>query len=599
MSNISNLNYLIENELMMVCPLLSTDRFISHCRDQGVFTYRDQLAQFEKLGLFYPFARVQYPKLKIKIEYTEDRQHYRDLGVLEDGEEWHGDIKEEYSSFSFEKEVAEEYLAESLLWEPQTRPFQLWSTFIDEEGSQQIESYYSRFQVYTLYELIDSTTVDFRAEWLEYSGYMDQHLEWAKTVISDCQKKFAKSNSLPYLCQVISNRYFPSTQSNRRTFTVSTPVLSKGEWDWFAFRRSWDVKAALADLGLSAEELKTTHEHLRRKAKHIDPLEHWYDIVSFVSVDQRKRLKDKAALAQAMYAQEMMVRLFYKDITGEELHAPDQSWGSDREVYYGKDAIENQLVYLERLANKYHLNPKPRLILVVEGEGEYQQFPRLARELLGSDFPTTGIRIVQLEGIGGFTGSKKRDKYGALEKFIDDYHFRQTIVFIILDNEGRVSNIKQRLISAQSRLYPKRRLTKEEYIHVWQKNIEFDNFTHGEIAVAMSTLSEQVGRACKFEADEIAECERLFGVKKRDWLSTIFKEKCGSHELNKPELMRLLFDQIITDPDKEFDENGESKRPIVKLMRTILSLAGRNHQPVRFDWWKENQESGHLGDIVE
>src|SRR6185503_12657856 len=135
-----------------------------------------------------------------------------------------------------------------------------------------------------------------------------------------------------------------------------------------------------------------------------------------------------------------------------------------------KDAVENQLIYLELLTNKYHLNPKPRLILVVEGEGEFRQFPRLARELLGCDFPTTRIRIVQLGGVGGFTGRKRYDKYGALEKFIDDYHFRQTFVFVVLDDEGGVSNIKRRLVSAQSKLYPKRRVTKEDYIHIWQKN---------------------------------------------------------------------------------------------------------------------------------
>ena len=594
----ADLNYLIENELMVVCPLISTDRFISHCRESGVATSKEQLEEFERLGLFYPFARVQYQKLKIKVEYSEDRQHYREIGLLEKGEQWQGDIEEEYAYFSFEKECAQEYIDEGLLWEPHTKAFQPWDTFIDEDGGRQIESFYSRFQIYNLHKLIKLTSVELRAEWLGYPKYKKMMLDAAKRIIIDQQKNATTGNSLPLLCQVISNRYFPSTQSDRRTITVSTSGRHSREWDWFQYRRSWDAKAVSVTLGLAIEELKAVHDHVLREATHLDPLEHWYDIVSFVSIEQRKRLKDKAALAQVMYVQEMMLRLFFRDITGEALPAPDESWDWSREVYYGKDAIENQLIYLELLTNKYRLNPKPRLILVVEGEGEFRQLPRLARELLGHNFPTIGIRIVQLEGVGGFTGRKRIDKYGALEKFIDDYHFRQTFVFVILDNEGRVSNVKRRLISAQSRLYPKRKVTKAEYIHIWQKTIEFDNFTHREIADAMSKLSKQVGRACKFEPDEVAKCEKDFGSKKRDWLSIIFKQKCG-FELPKPELLKILFDEILCDPVKEFQENGQPKRPIVQLLMTIARLAGRNHQPVRFDTWKQNQESGYFGDTVE
>src|SRR5204863_5470075 len=132
--------------------------------------------------------------------------------------------------------------------------------------------------------------------------------------------------------------------------------------------------------------------------------------------------------------------------------------------------------------------------------------------------------------------------------------------------------------------------TKDNYIHIWQRNIEFDNFTHTEIAEAMTRLSEQVGRSCKFEASEITECQEQFDQKEGDWLSARFKRKCNGYELPKPELLKLLFDQIISDPAKEVDEKGQAKRPIVQLIRTLLTLAGRNHQPIRFERWKENQE---------
>ena len=137
----SNLNYIIENELFITCPLLSTDQFISYCKDRGIRTSKEQLEQFEKLGIYYSIARVCYPKIKIKIEYIDDGTRYRDLGILKDGEEWYGALKEEYAHFSFEKEYAESWQEEGLLWEPSSRPFQSWETFTDEEGDRQIESF--------------------------------------------------------------------------------------------------------------------------------------------------------------------------------------------------------------------------------------------------------------------------------------------------------------------------------------------------------------------------------------------------------------------------------------------------------------------------
>ena len=77
MNRMSNLKYIIENEFFIICPFLPTDRFVSYCRDRGVRTSREQLEQFEKLEIFYPIARVRYPKIKIKIENIDNGKRYR------------------------------------------------------------------------------------------------------------------------------------------------------------------------------------------------------------------------------------------------------------------------------------------------------------------------------------------------------------------------------------------------------------------------------------------------------------------------------------------------------------------------------------------
>jgi hypothetical protein len=90
MQKILTLKQLIEKEYLIVCPLLDTDRFISFCKDRSINTSKEQLKQFERLGIFFPIARIARPKIKVKIEYVNNGKEYRRLGVLNDGEEWSG-----------------------------------------------------------------------------------------------------------------------------------------------------------------------------------------------------------------------------------------------------------------------------------------------------------------------------------------------------------------------------------------------------------------------------------------------------------------------------------------------------------------------------
>jgi len=596
----TDLKYIIENELFITCPFLPTDRFISYCKDRGIRTSREQLEQFEKLGIFYPFARINYPKIKIKVEYIDGGKRIRDLGVLKKGEEWSGDIEEVYSHFSFEKEYAKNWQEEGLLWEPRSRPFQQWETFRDEEEDIKIESFYSIFQCYTLYNLIRSTRMELGAEWWfsynekDIDRLTSQLSDWANAVISAHQKNWIRGRNIAAICQVLSNRYFPQTQSDHRSSQLSVHGHYY-DWNWREYCRKWDANAALTDIGISPAELNKIQERVAIDGTFVDPLERWYGLVSFVSVGQKKKLKDKALLAQTLYSMEHMLRLFYEDITNEKLRPPDELQERWKDRFYGDGITQNELQYLEFLTNAYHLNPRPKLILVVEGNGEEKQFPFLAEKLFGYSFSRLGIQIVNIQGVGSFTGKKRLDKYGALERFIDDYHYRQTIVFVVLDNEDRVSKIKESLAKATSKYYPRRRVTKDEYIHVWDNNVEFDNFSHDEIAQAMTTLC---GNRYFFQPSEIADCESRFNNKKGDTLSKLFKERLN-RGLDKPKLLEILFQFIISNPKREFEPSGKGKRPLIRIMQKIIELAARNYQPITLRSWRETQESGYLGEPIK
>lgn len=598
-----NLKYLIDKECFITSNLLDCDRFVSYCRNRGIDTSREQLERFEKLGLFYPFARVKHFWYKVKIEKLEGNRE-RELGVLQEEEEWDGHVEERQAYFSFAKKIAHEYLEEGLLWEPLSRPFQAWEEFKGEYGIKLVESFYSIFQCHTLYLLNYQTKYTIRLEsWpsndkRSIQEQIESINQWAEKIIPDLRKRGVWASSAPLICQIIANRYFPITQSDRRTIRLSIPVDYHNEWNWYKYRRIWNAQSVLADIGITIEELREVQERVAIDAKTVDPLEDWYDIVNFVALQQKERLKDKALLAQTFYSMEHMLRLFYQDLTGQRIHAPDESYSWDKDRFYGEGVTKNQLLYLEFLTNKYHLNPKPNLILVVEGNGEEQHLPYLTEGLLGVSFSCLGIEVMNLKGIGNFEGSKTYDKCSALARFIDYFHDRQTLVFLVLDKENRAGRVAERLKNARSRYHPERTITKEEHVYLWNRNIEFDNFTHVEIAQALTELSGRTGNRYEFKPEEVNACQIAYDSRKQDPLNHLFMEKCNGYALSKPDLLEILFGYILSSPQDEF--NGEeAKRPLVKVILKIRHLASRNYQPINLDFWKRNQESGYFGDPVK
>lgn len=580
-----DLTALIENEWFIVCDLLPADQFIKFCRDRGINTSREQLEQLEQLKLFYPLARVRFPKVTVKVELSEDRKTYRYFGVLESDEAWSGDIIEDYAAFYFNRRYNEDWLRNDWLWDPRSREFESWSGFV-EKGEPSVESYYSRFQCLPLYHLCQDLTIRMGGEWWGAYSPKDvqetgqQMVEFAKARIESIRQNGSSLAEIALICQAISNRYYPKTQSDRRTLSV-TYRGDYRDWRWDEYCNGWDAEATQRLLGVSVGELKTFQKQTALDARWLDPLEHWYGLIRFVSVDQRARLKGNALLAQTLYAMEEMLRFFYHDLTREKLYAPDESASWRRSDFYGEGVPENELQYLEFLTNRYHLNPRPRLLLFVEGEGERQQFPRIARELLRHPMERVGIQVELLGSVG---------EAQKLERLIDYHHYRQTIVYVILDNENNARQLRDRLLSTKSK-YPEvqRMITKPELIFLWEKSFEFDNFSDDEIAGAMT---EVAGKRYEFRVSEIAQARAIHG-RQRDPLSVLYQQKLR-YGLNKPKLAEALVQGMLQNPEKEVDAAGSLWRPIASKIWEIIQLASRNYQPVRLEDWRRTQQGQFL-----
>jgi len=558
------LKYIIENEHFIARPLLPTDQFVKYCSERGIKTSREQLEQLEKLGLFFPLARARHHQTN----------------------SW------------FRNDHAKILFDEGQIWDPSLREFENWNTFTDENKKRQVENFYSIFQIYPLQQLLAATNLgDIRAErWASYSDEDVSQLvkrlrELSKDIVGRNKVDSGIGSSLAAaMCQIISNRYFFETQSDRRTIRISQG-LTKGEWDWFDYRQNWNAERIAADLGLEVKVLERLSQTVKLNANALDPIESWSEIVSFISLDKRKQLKGAAQLAQVFRAMGTMLSRFHEDLTGEGVHLFDES-PEDMDSLYGEGVTKDNLEYLEYLANEYHLNPRPKLILVLEGSGEEDQCPRLAEEVFGISFTRAEIEVRNLNGISNFTGDKKKDKYGALEKFIDFNHDRQTIVFAILDDEGGAAAIKQKLINKDSEYHKKRKVTRDEYISIWNGSIEFANFTNDEIAAA---LTEMCGKEYVFKPDDI---EPLRKTAKGNPLKDFFNEKTdGKFELDKRELLKRLCDPMVSASKAEFEANKMGEKPLIRILNTVLTLANRNFQPQSRDAWTENQDTGLFGHV--
>jgi hypothetical protein len=565
-NKIPELKYIVDNEYFVVCPFLSSNAFIKYCNERGLDVSREDLEQFERLGLFYPVAKVQHPQSY--FWYRNDHVHT----LFEGG----------------------------LLWQPLTRPFQPWSSFKDEQNQIQVESFYSIFQCYPLQRLLQAIQL-FQLSPAKlitltlsqiHSAYKKKFR--AKEWILEEHKVRNKFDLAAAICQVISNAYYPQTQSDRRTIRVTSSHFVGG-WEWETYRRKWNAVEALNDIGIEVGVLKGLCYGLQVDAEQVDPLVRWHELVRFVSVDKKQRLRGDAQLALLLYSMHEMLNIFHEEITGTKVFLGETS-PDKRDFIYGKGVTQNPLEYLEYLANEFHLNPRPRLILVVEGDGEYNEFPRLADEVLGYSFPEAGIEVRNLGGIGGFTGSQKRDKYGALEKYIDHNHDNQTYVYVVLDNEGGASQVKNALVKKQSELMKKRKVTRDEYIQIWNDSIEVDNFSWADIARA---LTEYCDHDHEFTADEVEASFQPVGgqPRKGNPLESLLNQQTGGrYSLNKVRLLHILCGYIISSTQEEFERKW-SKSPIIKILNTVLTLAARNYQPQSEEAWKDNQESGYFGHV--
>jgi hypothetical protein len=279
-----------------------------------------------------------------------------------------------------------------------------------------------------------------------------------------------------------------------------------------------------------------------------------------------------------------MLRLFYKDLYGKELLHPNEVSGTVITHVPELAVRDDTRRYLELVANRYGVNPQPRLSLIVEGPSEEIAVTKIFEEYFGAHPGKYSIEIIPLGGVDVATGGKA-DRYRAILRLIDYLHYHQTFAFLILDNEGYAHRLKKAAKDLKSIHHSHRYITRPEYIKIWRNSFEFENFSPTEIAAAMN---EATTANVRFTQAEVAACKKDKNPGAR--LEELYKHKVG-RGLKKTKLTEILIERLLSAGSRRRIEN----RPIVKTLERVARLAARNPLPTMQELWEKNQASKYLG----
>ena len=557
---------IVEGSAMLACPLLGTDRFVRFCSDRGLAIDRERLIRLERLGLFAPVFRVRTPKkpaAQFQIPPSKD-------------DNW------------FTKRWARDTTGI-----PRNHD-------VPAHTDRSREGYYSVFQIDHLQLVLTELTLhvpldlhldqDARAP-TDWQKAGEHWMRYANTCAAG-QRDHHHRRAVALLCQHVSNRYFPETQTDMRTIQIRNGNSSDGwivthvhDWDWDREARLWDPRTTEKFYGLTPEKLRRAYRGLAIDQVRCDPIERWYQLTQFVSVHERRKLKGDALRAETMRAGAHMLRLLHRDLYGEALPHPNEVAASITNHVPKLDVRYDVRRHLELVANRFGVNPQPKLSLIVEGPSEEAAVTRIFEVYYGAHPGKYGIEIIALGGVGTATGRKKADRFGAIIRLIDYLHHHQTFAFLILDNENYADRLKAKARKAHSIHGGDRRyVTRPEYIRVWKESFEFDNFSCTEITAA---LTELACGAAKFAVRDVAHARKTHNPGAA--LNSLYEKK-ANYGLQKVKLARILVDTMISPTARRNIET----RPIIKTLNRVEILATRNHLPTTQRTRDANQTSKFL-----
>ncbi len=556
----SNPGQLILDEVAMrLRPLLERGKFVRFCKDRNLSVTEELLHLLEELRVFAPVIRVS--------KVSGDPRH---LHV--DGESTAADFADGWVEDCCVPDA--DYPVPDIE-DPTSMPF------------------YSEFQVWALEWILQETTLTLTLD--EFAGPDSDALDWSRRfdrIRSRALDNVAKHRSdagltaIPLLCQMLSNRYLPHALSNQRSYPLGAVSLlggwiglDSGSWDWDEYREGWDPAERVAAFALDMRSLERAHWRMVNAMSRCDPLWQWRNLLQFVNQRKRDELRGDALRAELYRQCAELLRYLYLDLYQKDLGPPEDALHGGPSWIPEPAVRDDPREHLQFVANQYDLNPQPTAVLLVEGESEVVFAEAIFRGLFGMHHGVAGIEILNLHGVDNATGNRFRDRSNAIFRLVDYLLEHQTLVYLLLDNEGRAQDLKAAAADKRSIFGLRQRAIAPDRVHVWNRNFELDNFEDEELARGLTVAS---GDRVEFAAEEVKEVRSHWP---RASLSELFRRRCG-RDLTKPELAQALAELAI----RSATPSDGAKRPIVEFLLRVRREASRNPLPLTREVQRQNQE---------
>jgi hypothetical protein len=181
-----------------------------------------------------------------------------------------------------------------------------WEEYALEEASgskPRAQPRYSPWQLLYLKDALKLDKVEVPAEWLfddlRWEKGRDQLEGWYSHRLAAWHALDASWRPLMLLLIRTQGRYGPSIKGTLTKATTAV-VYDDGTDDYvdpLDLEHPWDAAAALAELEISADQLKKMYESLAMRANSDDPLSKWYMLFRMAPYKQRERLRGDPRLA--------------------------------------------------------------------------------------------------------------------------------------------------------------------------------------------------------------------------------------------------------------------------------------------------------------
>ncbi len=536
---------------------LEVNKFIDYCKERGLNVNRGYLEDIEREGLFRPIMRVD----GYYVNNTTDLKELYENGRVID---------------------------------PRQKGFVPWANYYEKRERYReeiVHSYYHPYQIYFLKKVLE---VGLRLSPFNIPQNNDELVltirereKYMSDYLGKLRKDSKKHEKFVELLLFIQNKYLPLVKQPGH-------IIVTGE-RWYDLQKKVIPKEIVSALSLEAEEIDEYRGSIGRDGLYIDPLRAWYDLIKYIKYDKRQKLRGKALLAQDFYLISDMLALLLEDLTGKKQletgSLDDTMKGCGVIRVYGKELNYVDRDVLMRFLREYGINPRPRLVLIVEGDTEEVAFPIIANAM---DIPleSCGIQIINIHGVDKHPRALIVD-YSTPDIYQVDkeyyIHPERTKVFIIFDREGNErwikrfikdpdDEIEKMMKDVLSIIKQKKKNTSAKTndifhkhtvkYHIWNKSFEYDNFSDKELSHELNEYGVKHGYQFNITPSEIKNCR--YGNKN---LKTFLESRPPDYtSLNKREFGEQI-GNFIAKEIKERRNRFENQRPVEKILEEIIRFA--------------------------